>query len=497
MIDLELLLSDRDDYTLADHRHKCFALILDTGVLSALAQFIDTINQFNPLRVRLEPPSHFFVDDKKILYTEMLHNDMPNAASYFTFLFWLFSGKHLVWIHLWDTTEHDVFRRDFDCPAYLDSSLCINRLWIKSQTIHMLNRGFTPDNPHGELIKELVLAEALECIEAGEYEIPTNLNDAVTIEFTEGPAAHHFLGKTVDVCEVYIPRQLAGLIASNTSLIRHFSTEGMNPAKAELWALPDYVDLNDEIAYKVALPEVDPKSQPPEVPVAQALSVSLKILADRFLHEAKETTQLEELMASMQQEIPLEAFSSAYLQKGLQLAGLLKEFHHCAENKECPPRLEYDWTKPFSLIKDTNQWNADKAKEFADSQKYFAEALASMDSNFLAQQEPESFESIEDSRAVTDFLKDQVSKMKATLASQTPLQADSVFDDELGLHESLDPEELEKLDELNDFDDFVEFFASHYMGFSPQDLQSHQSNKRTATEVEWEDYNDDSDYVSD
>lgn len=310
MIDAHLITSARHDasFLLKGTGPVCFAIVHGENPVD----FVQVLNRYNPLRVRFTLHTIGCVSLVEMPYSSELQQ------RYFTFAFWLFS-KRGHWVHLWDTLEHDVFRRDFDeSPAHMDLSLSINRLWLKNGKVHLVNRGYTDDNPHGELVAELTLDDALECLERGEYGLAEPLQKAVEAEFAKPEYTLHFFSLAKDV-EVYVPRDLQRLIGENPHVISNVDGE------INLAALASVVDLNDEVPMRVAVVGSD----------AENLSLGIKVHCQLLLNgKAPEKGTSEPL-------------DSQYMQRQLKEYGLLEEVVpvEVVQTK----RDERDWSIPFRI----------------------------------------------------------------------------------------------------------------------------------------------------
>lgn len=494
MIDPPLHVVDRDEDTFSRQRNTCFSIVLslDPDILEHLVNFVDTVNRYNPLRIHLERPRFNTCAKETFITTEMRYRK-PEEQSYFSFLFWKFSGKHPVWVHLWDTSEHDVFRRDFECPSYMDSSICGNRLWIRQGQIRMVNRGFDVENPHGEFVKELDLNAAIDCINKKEWELAKALTEEVGVEFTTGDVADNFFDEIMDVEQVYVPRQLLGILAYNTWMIRHFDHNWVDARRIKLSHLHKFVDIDDEVPLTIAVPtDMEEHMMEDLLPTYQMVSMSLKIVADLMFSDASRSQeQLDFLMSQMVEGVPHDTFLSAFMQQELKKAGLQKKCQMRSRDlTKHPTRLKFDWTKPFSIAspKEYHIWREAYEERFGDTDAGFNSIMADLKKEIPTV--PESLATgFGESRQTTESLREKFTQFREAFDGQ---HTDG------GLYEDLEREEIEQLDDLDDFDDFVEYYASHHMGMSAAEVALYVQTMRKFEREEsvWDQYNDDSDYKS-
>lgn len=485
MLDPALLRGIRDENAFIFSSRACFAIIAphDTcNVLERLHQsvftFVNHINLYSPLRVKLEAA----VDDN-IIVVEMNYS-AAIEQSYFSHLMWTLSRNTDAWIHIWDTHEHDALRRDFTAPEYMDSLLCINRLWIRLQLVHMITKHFTAENPHGELVDELTLDTALECLRNDEYSTPQELNKAV--QQLQSPVADAM----VDVCQVYLPRSLVVPLARHPWLITPMISD---PTKVLTSTLSSMTDLNDESPFTVAVPRfLLEQAVKSSLTAAQTVSLAIKANIDSHVQEHPEFADCIEDCNTAGGE---EGFLLRYLQDKLMDLHILPRSEQVYQIKEDGGRFVADWTKPFSIFTPREEREWTKAQELKAEQ---LEAFLKLDLDDELLDEPQLSMPLGEDRNTVEKLQGLLKNFKSAFG-ETPRNTE-------GMYESLDDDDVEKLTELEDFEDFIEFFAQNYMGFGKEDLEAHHQKKKRSHEPEselnldlefdWDAYNDDSDYNS-
>lgn len=479
MLDVALLEGVRDENAFLFAPRTCFAIIaplsLSTDVLAnAISIFVNSINLYSPLRVKLASQVY-----KCFAVIEMQYSSAVEQ-SYFSHLMWIFSRDTSAWIHIWDTHEHDALRRDFSAPAYMDSLLCINRLWIHHQLVHMITRNFSEDNPHGELIEELSLLEALACLQAHEYSTPGQLNSMA--KELEKP----MITETVDVCGVFVPRSLVSHLTDHPWLI---SPVIADPTLLKTSTLSSLVDLNDEVPFTVCVPQflID-QAVKSSLTIAQSVSVGIKANIESHIRENK---------IAPEKNISKEPFLLEYLQYKLIELGLLRYPEKVTQINEPGDRFVTNWKEPFSIFTPQEEREWTKAEELKAQQ---LEALLKLDLNEELPDETHLSMPLGEDSTTVEKLQGLLRNFKSAMGeSETPVDS--------GMYDSLNDEDVEKLTELEDFEDFIEFFAQNYMGFGTEDLAAHHRKKKRHAEedveleleleVDWEAYNNDSDYQSD
>lgn len=488
MIDISLLDGVRDENAFLFSPRACFAIIVSediNSIVPSIEHFTETINQYSPLRVRLE-----YVCGERIV-VQMKYSSAVEQL-YFSHLMWNFSllAKN-AWIHLWDTHEHDALRRDFSVPEYMDSLLCLNRLWIRNKSIYMITRGFSPSNPHGELIEELPLTEAFECLCKEEYSMPEELNKTAKIEL-EKPQA-----QIVDVNGVFIPRKLLASLSRNPWLISPLID--CDPTSLVTEKLSQTVNMDDEVCVKVAIPQylLDLKINC-LLTIAQSVSLGIKVNCEAHIDKLN----LDE--TNIEQDGMESVFLLDWLQQKLMEAGVPCEFEKLPEVHELSDRYQTDWTQPFSILsaEEELEWKKKESMKMKMEEKMlewnFDDGIS--DDIHLSLPMGEDKNTVEKLQGLLKEFKSAIGEDEKSPGANTTA--------DMGMYESLNDEDIEKLTELEGFDDFVEFFAQHYMGFNNEDLEAHR-NKRKRTdqeqselelelesEFDWDQFNNESDYDS-
>lgn len=491
MVDLALLQEIRDENAFVFSSRACFAIISPTAKQTspeslwlAISTFVNLINSYSPLRVKLEVTT---ADNCSVI--EMKYSS-ATEQTYFSHLMWTFSRDNDAWIHIWDTHEHDALRRDFSAPAYMDSLLCINRLWINRQLVFMITKSFTEENPHGELIEELTLSEALECLHNHEVCTPAELNNMA--KQLQSP----MMDAVVDVRHVYLPKSLVLPLATSPWLI---SPVIADPTLVVTSTLASLVDLDDEVQFTMAVPQfLIEQAVKSSLTIAQSVSLGIKANMESHLQS---NPQFGDSLKYTDNVSGQEIFLLEYLQSKLVELRILPHSEEVVQIDEAGGRFVSDWNKPFSIFSPQEEREWTKAEELKAQQ---LEALLKLDLDEDLPDEIHLSMPLGEDRSTVEKLQGLLRNFKSAIG-------ETLGDTDLktGMYESLNDEDVEKLTQLDDFEDFIEFFAQNYMGFDEDDLAAHHHQKKRPAEqeteeelelgleVDWEAYNNDSDYKSD
>ncbi|OBA23053.1 hypothetical protein METBIDRAFT_97221 [Metschnikowia bicuspidata var. bicuspidata NRRL YB-4993] len=510
MIGPERLISLRNEYSLISCGARCFAILWSNSHFhSQLGELVRKINKYNPHRVYLQLLKlHHGPTPRPFAVVEMKYGS-PIHQKYFTYLMWLFSHQVDMWIHMWDTLEHDVLRRDFSAPSEMDAELSINRLWLHNRSVFLLRNGYTDDNPHGEYVPELDLKAAMDALMA----LAATRQDSLTRQLSSsfGKREDHLIENVLDIQNVYIPKSLVNLVLHHPHWVTRPEANKIDLTDILLDCFPESLLLVDEEAYTVAVSDTSEdrdaldKLFPDSLTDAQWISLSIKINAnDAFAAAKQDTGKKARLDALVAQPIPRADFHSSFLMSKLYELGL--STRKSAAKLVCCPDLQMKTQAnvPLRVLSESDRQKYEKLQR----RDFLAEESES-DSGDREMEDAERgetniFTSLEDSKEFARYFsrKDLTTKLSAALEDP----------DLLGGAQALTEEDLQQTEKLEDFDDFVEYYAKHFLGYSDADLMKHkvrgQGDERTdslgqdgsraeTASFDWSKYNDDSDYESD
>ena len=504
------LVSSRDEYSLLAYGRRCFGIIWGPGLdFLKIHQFVEEINSSNPHRVFLHVLELYQGHTPHAFIVIEMEYRTAIQQKYFTYLMAVLSLKLPFWIHIWDTLEHDAFRRDFLTPSQLDSELCINRLWLKNGAVFLIKTGFTEDNPHGEFVPEVTLDEAMEILEKNQASEIGSLTQEVNKLLSESQP--HMMEHVLDITNVYIPKKLANLVLENPHWIEFPDFDDFDPTQVNFGAIPDSALLADEIPFTVAISDINDDKNGLErhfsrsLTTAQWVSLAIKNNANNAFLAAKDNIRESERLALfLGKSVSSDAFSSETLINKLVSVGLANTTFR-AKLVKCPDlQLKKHWKEHVCVLDDEylQMYKESRRQEWkGDGNDFFENNDYDIAYEPEAKTKPAVFAGLEDTSEFAENFtqKDIWGKLSAVIEDpQIMNQAQA---------QALSETDLEKTADLEDFDDFVEYYARHFLGYDEKDLEKHRvekspkqspglSGKNGDHSFDWQKYNDDSDYDS-
>lgn len=460
-LSLKHLLLPRDDLSLVGYGGRCFALVRALSALRCqIREYLAAVLQCNPQRVTFHT---YDVVDPKMTVVEMAYVSR-DQQSYFTFVVWHFLHHKLsdLTVHLWDTLEHDVFRRDFEAPLYMDAELSANRLWIVDGKIVLLHKGYSTENPHGEYVQELSLGEALDELEMGRFWPQELLTNSVDDFCRSKNAQAHFTVLVLDVENVPLPQSLVEPLREHPEWLEGSILQDLDLSKVELGQ--SFGDGQWAEYHRVAVAQASFN-----VPSLSTTSLQLNHLVALavMLHAQKSSGEFISIDSSTNSLLSQEALDQLSTLGFLRLQTMAQAVHGVAE--PIPP----NWKSLINQVP-----SKEELLQLSLEEETFSE---------LSSKEPTQVEDEwEDSE---DFVRQ---------FKQLPMIRDlekALGQEPSGLpattHDTLSKAQVEATLKLDGFDDFVEFYAKQYLAMSDETLKKHRVDKDP-----WSQYNDDSDYES-